>query len=346
MRVGRTGDVYSVTFSADGPASVAAAAGAARAGTRPLDSAATPATFTPTRRLSTADTARGAHQLVEELLAATGESASGLEPARALLTNQPDGIMSADQAGSTPETSPSPAPVPTVSVQVAASGGADLVCEATQACGGAVPISIGGKATSPGSPSATAAPPPPRGPAIPDTPTPCAAPARPRPVPFREKSKCPRRAPARTRPTGGPELSELARATHAIGRRHPWLVQLIGTRPRTGPNGLHYTERMLAAVGGVGLDISTMAESVNAVLAFVCGYSWIEPGRSRAANGHGRQDARYLTEVVAGSGHPNLTRLFTEAANLTSGNAFSSELTCLLDGIERRIAATQRVAAY
>lgn len=142
------------------------------------------------------------------------------------------------------------------------------------------------------------------------------------------------------------ELTEIALATHATARRHPWLVQLIGTRPPTGPNGLRYTERMLAAVGGVGLDISTMAECVNAMLAFVCGYAQIEPGQSRATNGHGHQDAQYLAEVVAGPGYPNLARLFTEAANLTSEDAFSSGLTYLLDGIERRIAAPQPVVGF
>lgn len=130
--VGRTGDAYSVSFSADGPASATAAAGAAGAGTQPRGSAVTPATFTPTQPLSTADIARGARQLVEELLADAGQSGSGLDPARGLSTNQPDGLV---------------ASAPTVSVQVASSGGADLVCEATQACGIAVSISIGGRAT-------------------------------------------------------------------------------------------------------------------------------------------------------------------------------------------------------
>lgn len=130
-------------------------------------------------------------------------------------------------------------------------------------------------------------------------------------------------------------LRAIALATHVAAERHPWLAELIGARPPSGPNGLRYLEHALGVVCGSGADVLTAANCVNAVLAFVSGSVRTQPVRK--INGAARRNAEYLNHAVAAPEYPYLADLFSHAAAVTSENSFEQGLDYLLDGIARRI---------
>ncbi|MGI8667340.1 MAG: TetR/AcrR family transcriptional regulator [Jatrophihabitans sp.] len=135
------------------------------------------------------------------------------------------------------------------------------------------------------------------------------------------------------------QLHGIAVATHRVASQHPWLVELIGGRPPTGPNGLRYIEAGLAALSDTGLAIADIARCVNAIQAFVCGSVQIHA--TRGAIGQQGSNARYLKDAVAGPDYPQLAALFSDAEDLTTDNSFEQGLDCLLDGIALRVGAVQ-----
>ncbi|MDQ2839387.1 MAG: TetR/AcrR family transcriptional regulator C-terminal domain-containing protein [Actinomycetota bacterium] len=138
-------------------------------------------------------------------------------------------------------------------------------------------------------------------------------------------------------------LRAIAIATHATASQHPWLVELIGGRPPSGPNGLRFIEAGLATFAGAGLDITEAAHCVNAVQAFVCGSVQLHAARGASAGQRdgAARNARYLTEAVAGPDYPQLAALFANAEDLTTDGSFEHGLDLLLDGIALRVEAAQ-----
>lgn len=131
-------------------------------------------------------------------------------------------------------------------------------------------------------------------------------------------------------------LEQLATRTRAVAQVHPWLVDLVGGRPPTGPLGLRYVEDAVAACAASGADVRSAALSFNALLAYVSGSVRIET-RSRAARSARpvapASHADHLAGVVADGHHPMLAALFAEAADVTADESFEHGLARLLDGI-------------
>src|SRR5262245_25261747 len=57
-----------------------------------------------------------------------------------------------------------------------------------------------------------------------------------------------------------------------LGRRHLWLMSLLGERPPLGPNFLHHVEFFLAALDGRGLSLAVMADIANFIDNYVIGF--------------------------------------------------------------------------
>lgn len=145
------------------------------------------------------------------------------------------------------------------------------------------------------------------------------------------------------------DLRAIAHATQQTARRHPWLMLLVGSRPPCGPNGLRNSERTLGAVDGLGLDISTMAQLITTLLAYVYGFVQIEllqPSHDPSLHvdaEHHQATARYLIEAVGNGSYPTLSRLFATQPN--AQDAFEVGLEYVLDGIGARIAAGSAAAS-
>jgi AcrR family transcriptional regulator len=132
-------------------------------------------------------------------------------------------------------------------------------------------------------------------------------------------------------------LQAIATATKGALVRHPWALELMGTRPPYGPNGLNSSERALGAVDGIGLDSFAMTSAVNTVLAYVCGS--IRREHRGAPSDDAAETAKYLIDVVGSGAYPLLARIFGDSQDLTEAASYEAGLDQVLDGIGLRVAA-------
>jgi AcrR family transcriptional regulator len=134
-------------------------------------------------------------------------------------------------------------------------------------------------------------------------------------------------------------LQAIAAATKGALERHPWALELMGTRPPYGPNGLDGSERALAAVDGIGLDSFAMTSAVNTVLAYVCGS--IRRQQRGAPSDDAAETAKYLLDAVGSGAYPRLARIFGDSQDLTEAASYEAGLEQVLDGIGIRVAAAR-----
>jgi AcrR family transcriptional regulator len=142
------------------------------------------------------------------------------------------------------------------------------------------------------------------------------------------------------------QLELIARWQWTHYRRHPWLAPFISmTRPQLVPSGMVHTERVLAALDGLGLDPATTLHVTLTVLGFVRGVAVnLEP------EAHAEQDTgltsdewmaaqdRRLREIFASGRFPMLSRLASGPdieADLDT--VFEFGLGQLLDGLALRL---------
>lgn len=137
-------------------------------------------------------------------------------------------------------------------------------------------------------------------------------------------------------------LRSLAEATRHAAHEHEWLADLLGGRPQLGPNALAGGERVVAALGDIGLD-ATMPV-VAAVNAYVIGAVRRENAERRAERATGMDEKRwqaslgpYLERTFATGRFPALATVVRDAAHLDADQTFRLGLDFLLDGIEARL---------
>jgi AcrR family transcriptional regulator len=131
-------------------------------------------------------------------------------------------------------------------------------------------------------------------------------------------------------------LRAIATATKGALERHPWALELMGTRPPYGPHGLAGSERALAAVDGIGLDSFAMTSAVNTVLAYVCGS--IRRQQRGGPSDDAAETAKYLIDAVGSGAYPLLARIFGDSQDLTEEASYEAGLDQVLDGIGLRVA--------
>jgi AcrR family transcriptional regulator len=129
-----------------------------------------------------------------------------------------------------------------------------------------------------------------------------------------------------------------------LGRRHLWLMSLLGERPPLGPNFLHHFEFFLAALDGRGLSIATMADIGNVIDNFVIGFVLSETRLEGMKRHTGMTDAEWnaaiaphLQRLIATGRYPTVARLIKEVSTTDPDQSFDLGLDCLLDGIAGRI---------
>ncbi|BCJ37921.1 TetR family transcriptional regulator [Actinocatenispora thailandica] len=138
-------------------------------------------------------------------------------------------------------------------------------------------------------------------------------------------------------------LHSLAGATRQAVHRHEWLADLIGGRPALGPHALARGEAVVAAMGGVDIDL--VMPVVGAVDAYVIGVVRREIAERRAERSSGldqRQWQRafgpYLERTFATGRFPALASVVRDAAHLDAEETFRLGLDFVLDGVEARLA--------
>jgi AcrR family transcriptional regulator len=100
------------------------------------------------------------------------------------------------------------------------------------------------------------------------------------------------------------DLVDLGLQAREIYRRHPWLAELVLTRPVVGPNGIDVTEYYLAVLAGHPAPDGDKLVAWAMLSAIVA-----SAARSEASPVDALRSARYVDHVAAQGNHPHLAAL-------------------------------------
>jgi AcrR family transcriptional regulator len=148
------------------------------------------------------------------------------------------------------------------------------------------------------------------------------------------------------------DVSAFARTARSALIRHPWAIDYLVSGPPAGPRDARNTERLMAALGGLGLDTKTMAWAGMAIATYVAGavvrevqeIRWHQDMLAMRARMSDEEAGQVLAEFVKRlgdpAGYPFMTRLMAEEIDPdspeTRDDRFEFGLGCLLDGIAAR----------
>jgi DNA-binding transcriptional regulator YhcF (GntR family)/AcrR family transcriptional regulator len=140
---------------------------------------------------------------------------------------------------------------------------------------------------------------------------------------------------------------ELAtRALWATFRRHSWLPAALSlTRPQILPGALAYSEWVLGALGGAGLDPRTTFTAYLTVFTFVRGTALnleleaeAEAASGRTSNEWMAEQEPLLEDLISDGRHPNFTRVARGIDfDFDLDALFEFGLQRLLDGLDRLV---------
>jgi AcrR family transcriptional regulator len=149
------------------------------------------------------------------------------------------------------------------------------------------------------------------------------------------------------------DLSGYARTMRAALLRHPWAIDFIGVGPPSGPNDARNAERLLAAVDGLGLDITTALWVLMTVWTYVAGAALREVQEIRwqrsteaavgalAASDVASMFREFERRIRESGRYPQLVRALDAGvdpdAPETRDDRFEFGLDCVLDGVEARL---------
>jgi AcrR family transcriptional regulator len=100
------------------------------------------------------------------------------------------------------------------------------------------------------------------------------------------------------------DLVELGLQAREIYRRHPWLAELVLTRPVVGPNGIDVTEHYLAVLAEHPASDEDKLVAWAMLSAIVAATARAETSPADAL-----RSARYVAHVAAQGNHPHLAAL-------------------------------------
>jgi DNA-binding transcriptional regulator YhcF (GntR family) len=135
-----------------------------------------------------------------------------------------------------------------------------------------------------------------------------------------------------------------ARALWAAFRRHPWLAPALSlTRPQLLPSALRYSDWVLGALEGAGLDPLTTFTAHLTLFTFVRGTAMNLELEADAEAATGQSADEWMTEqqpalhaLVARGEHPHFARVLSGMDfDLDLDALFEFGLQRLLDGLER-----------
>ncbi|MER6157397.1 TetR/AcrR family transcriptional regulator [Streptomyces sp. NPDC001868] len=135
-------------------------------------------------------------------------------------------------------------------------------------------------------------------------------------------------------------LEAMGRATLALYRRHPWLLQVNQSRPVLGPSALDGMEKVLSRIKSMGLTDPELISVIIAVDGYVVGAVRTQLYQQEAEHLSGLTDAEFwqvqapvLTELMSSGRYPLLAGLSDDAFG-TDFDHFEFGLQRLLDGLE------------
>jgi AcrR family transcriptional regulator len=139
-------------------------------------------------------------------------------------------------------------------------------------------------------------------------------------------------------------LEAMGRATLALYRRHPWLLQVNQSRPVLGPSALDGMEKMLSRIKSMGLTDPELISAIIAVDGYVVGAARTQLYQQEAEHRSGLTDAEFwqaqapvLEELMASGRYPLLSSLSEDAFG-TDFDHFEFGLQRILDGLEAFVA--------
>ncbi|QYX79264.1 TetR/AcrR family transcriptional regulator [Streptomyces akebiae] len=135
-------------------------------------------------------------------------------------------------------------------------------------------------------------------------------------------------------------LEAMGRATLALYRRHPWLLQVNQSRPVLGPSALDGMEKVLSRIKSMGLTDPELISAVVAVDGYVVGAARTQLYAQEAEHRTGLTDAEFwqaqapvLEELMLSGRYPVLAGLSEDAFG-TDFDHFEFGLQRILDGLE------------
>ncbi|GIL25232.1 TetR/AcrR family transcriptional regulator C-terminal domain-containing protein [Actinocatenispora comari] len=144
-----------------------------------------------------------------------------------------------------------------------------------------------------------------------------------------------------------------ARAMWGFCQRHPWAAQALSmTRPQSIPNGMDYSEWLLAAFDGYELELDTRFQLGLSVLMYTRGLAVnIEP-EVRAREDTGLTDEEWMLQqkpsmlaIADQRRFPQLSVAMHDEVDADLDSMFEFGLARLLDGIDSFLAAHGRPTA-
>lgn len=136
------------------------------------------------------------------------------------------------------------------------------------------------------------------------------------------------------------DLSAIAREQRELLLRHPWLGQVLSTRPALGPNSLRHMDRALAAAEGLTSDVTLAGQVTSLIFDYVLGATsrqladTAERRRTGLSTAQWRASvAPYIQEVIASGAYPHFARRVVEADDPGFTDQFEYGLERLLAGL-------------
>jgi AcrR family transcriptional regulator len=105
------------------------------------------------------------------------------------------------------------------------------------------------------------------------------------------------------------DLLAISDQSRAIVRRHPWLADLMITRPVIGPNGVRLLEHVLAVLAGHPADVTTKLEAfamLHGITALLIQHELADGSALQQRN------AAYLHHAATSGEWPQLTHLLSQ----------------------------------
>jgi AcrR family transcriptional regulator len=136
------------------------------------------------------------------------------------------------------------------------------------------------------------------------------------------------------------DLRAIARASHDVFRRHPWLV-LLGIQPSLGPNTRRYGELGMKVLAEYGLDRHARTQVLALLNNYVTGFAHRQVAWDQLRQRAGLNDENWENELQryldnARGDDPDLAADIESRLHLTSVESFELGLDCLIDGISSK----------
>lgn len=135
-------------------------------------------------------------------------------------------------------------------------------------------------------------------------------------------------------------LEAMGRATLALYRRHPWLLQVNQSRPILGPSALDGMEKVLTLIKPMGLTDPELVSAIIMIDGYVVGAARTQLYQQEVERRTGLTDAEFwqaqvptLEKVMATGRYPVLAALSDDAFG-TDFDHFEFGLQRILDGLE------------